>query len=68
MVADEAAKKGSATSDASKPVEKSPHAKEVSFLVTCLLERPSRSRYRRSSNLIFLHSSTILYGLGAYRP
>jgi len=33
MIADEASKEAAAASDANKPVEKSPHAKEVSFLL-----------------------------------
>lgn len=33
MKADEAAKKNSASTDASKPVERSPHAKEVCLVV-----------------------------------
>lgn len=33
MKADEVSKEAAAASDANKPVEKSPHAKEVSFLL-----------------------------------
>jgi hypothetical protein len=64
MKADEAAKKAAAASDASKPVEKSPHAKEVSFLLVPPADTtpaPLYLPYNLNISKLFLQSAVLRY-------